>query len=419
MNIWLVQIGEPVPTEKRRDERLMRNALLAEELSSRGHNVTWWASTFDHVRKEYRYTKETTLQVKDNYRIVLLHCKIQYRKNVSLLRLLHQKQISKIYSDKITEEDTPDLIFCGMPTPELALYSALYAVKSKVKCILDIRDLWPDDLIQLAPKFLRILAYSLLLPMQKAVKRACSLADGLCATSPHLMKWGLNHANRQKGKFDSFFPLAYVVAKPVENELISARTFWDSLNVKVGQNELIVCYIGTLGRQVILEPIIDAAKRLLNDQVSAKFVICGQGEALNKYKNYMESISNIVLAGWVNKSQLNELMARAHVGLISYPVKESFLSNFPNKSIEYLSSGLVVGSTIKGILGNAIQTYKIGFTFDSDNGMELYEQLKYLKDNPLILEEMKKNSKEYFDNNFDGTKIYSEMADKLEYIVKN
>lgn len=419
MNIWLVQIGEPVPTEKRKDERLMRNALLAEELSSRGHNVTWWSSTFDHIRKEYRYNKETTLQVRNNYKIILLHSKIRYRKNVSLLRLLHQKQISKIYSEIIKEQDIPDLIFCGMPTPELALYSAIYADKLKTKCILDIRDLWPDDLIHLAPKFLRILAYSFLLPMQKVVKQACSLADGLCATSPLLMKWGLNHANRQQGNFDSSFPLAYVVARPAEKELISARTFWDSLNVIVGENELIVCYIGTLGRQVLLEPIIDAAKRLLNNEVPVKFVICGQGEALNKYKSIMESISNIVLAGWVNKSQLNELMARAHVGLISYPVKESFLSNFPNKSIEYLSAGLVVGSTIKGILGKAIQTYKIGFTFDTDNGIELTEQLKSLKDNPALIDKMKNNSKLFFNNNFDGTKVYSDMADKLEYIVQN
>ncbi len=51
MNIWLIQIGEPLPLEA--GVRKMRTALLADKLLERGHSVYWWASAFEHQRKKW------------------------------------------------------------------------------------------------------------------------------------------------------------------------------------------------------------------------------------------------------------------------------------------------------------------------------------------------------------------------------
>ena len=50
MNIWLIQTGEKLPLQNK--ERKLRTTLLADCLIKRGHSVLWWASAFDHFKKD-------------------------------------------------------------------------------------------------------------------------------------------------------------------------------------------------------------------------------------------------------------------------------------------------------------------------------------------------------------------------------
>ena len=72
MNIWLIQTGEPLPLDGK-NVRLQRMGILSELLSSQNHQVTWWASTFDHLKKEFRYNSDTTYKISENHKIKLLH----------------------------------------------------------------------------------------------------------------------------------------------------------------------------------------------------------------------------------------------------------------------------------------------------------------------------------------------------------
>ena len=63
MNIWLIQSGEPLPTDD--TVKKMRTALLADELLAKGHSVIWWTSAFDHIKKKWIFTKDTEVQKKN------------------------------------------------------------------------------------------------------------------------------------------------------------------------------------------------------------------------------------------------------------------------------------------------------------------------------------------------------------------
>ena len=67
-----MKTGEPIPTSQNKD-RLMRMGMLAEELNKRGHNVIWFSSTFDHLKKQQLYNKDTIVNFTDNYLIYLIH----------------------------------------------------------------------------------------------------------------------------------------------------------------------------------------------------------------------------------------------------------------------------------------------------------------------------------------------------------
>lgn len=72
MNIWLLRASEPVPIVNQ-EERLLRMGMIAEELSKKGHNITWFSNTFDHFHKKQLYKKDTIINIKENYSVYLIH----------------------------------------------------------------------------------------------------------------------------------------------------------------------------------------------------------------------------------------------------------------------------------------------------------------------------------------------------------
>ena len=98
MKIWLLTIGEPVPFSEENRERLHGSGQFATFLSERGHDVTWWTSTFDHWKKIHYYDKDFKIIKNKQYTIRLLYGG-GYRSNASVSRFLdHYKlQILSAY----------------------------------------------------------------------------------------------------------------------------------------------------------------------------------------------------------------------------------------------------------------------------------------------------------------------------------
>ena len=55
MNIWLIKIGETLPFDCK--ARKLRTAILSKKFIERGHSVLWWASAYDHLKKEWVFQK--------------------------------------------------------------------------------------------------------------------------------------------------------------------------------------------------------------------------------------------------------------------------------------------------------------------------------------------------------------------------
>src|SRR5438477_249488 len=109
LKIWLTEIGEPLPIDA--GARLMRCGLLAQTLASRDHDVTWWASTFDHARKLYRRPSSETASPSPHLDLELLHAS-GYRRNVSLARIRYHRRIARQFSVRAESLPPPDLVYC-------------------------------------------------------------------------------------------------------------------------------------------------------------------------------------------------------------------------------------------------------------------------------------------------------------------
>ena len=56
MNIWIIQTGEPHQNIDNK-VRKYRIAQLIDHIKGKVDNITWWTSTFNHAKKQFRFSK--------------------------------------------------------------------------------------------------------------------------------------------------------------------------------------------------------------------------------------------------------------------------------------------------------------------------------------------------------------------------
>ena len=194
MRVWLIKTGEPIAAGNP-NERPHRMGMLAQFLLSQGHEVVWWMSTVDHLRKELVYPQEKILQVSDAYKIYLLHGPL-YKKNVSLMRLINHRMIANRFLTASKSEKKPDVIVCSFPTIDFAHAAVKYAKANSVPVIVDVRDLWPDVLLTAIPPSFSRIGKFLLTPYYRMAKYCLRNTDYLTAVSPGYLQWASTLSRR-------------------------------------------------------------------------------------------------------------------------------------------------------------------------------------------------------------------------------
>jgi glycosyltransferase involved in cell wall biosynthesis len=414
MLVWLITVGERLPTDGP-NERLLRTGTLVKLIVGRGHNVVWWTSAFDHVTKKHRFPYDTYIDVSERYRIWYLYGNA-YSKNVSLRRMINHYSIAYKFNKYAQNSPQPDVILCSLPTLELSLAAVEYGNQKKVPVVLDVRDLWPDIFLDLAPKWARGLARLALHAMFQKLRRACSMATAIVGISPGYVNWGVKNAGRSTTELDRDFPLAYISEPPSKTMVMGADGFWRKQQISKGNGEFIICYIGNPGRVLKLEPVFEAARILRGQRRRFRFVICGNHE---KYKNMLDGSNSVLLPGWIDTSEIWTLIRIASVGLLPYTSRRDFEISIPNKVIEYMSAGLPVLSSVRGELGHFIEKKEaIGMTYDEDDPATLVKCLCDLYDSPELLKKLSGKAYELYKDNFVAENVYNGMIDYLEKICR-
>ncbi|KHD89998.1 MAG: hypothetical protein OM95_00265 [Bdellovibrio sp. ArHS] len=414
MKVWLVTVGEPLPTDSG-GVRLLRVGILANMLSEAGHEVVWWNSTFDHSQKKHRASSNTDIQYKDNFLIKLLRgC--GYSANISLRRIWDHLLVARQFKKLSRNMSKPDVILCSLPTLELSWATVSYGRKHGVPVILDIRDLWPDLFLEHVPAKLRFVAKLLLLPMKWMAIHSCRRATAITGCAPDFVEWGLNLANRKANPTDKYFPFGYSVGKISATELESAKTKWQSKGITRNRADLIACFFGTLGAQFDIETVIESARQLKDKNASALFVICGAGESLERYKNLAKDLDSVIFPGWVGAADIKALMDISDVGLAPYYESVGFKGNIPNKTIEYLSAGLPVVSSLRGYFEDFLREQQCGVSYAAGDSQALTAQLLSVLNNKSELSKMKNNASSVFNERFKAENVYGDMIKYLHKI---
>ncbi len=413
MRVWIAEIGEPLPIDA--GSREMRCGILADRLASDGHEVLWWAATFNHNRKLHRFSESTTLAIKPGLTIRLLRAPA-YKRNLSLARLRHNRIIARTFAAEAAQQSAPDLVFCCMPTPELAERCVEIGLRRAVPVIIDVRDIWPDSYLSNLPRPLQAAARILLRREFARAGWALRNATAVTAVSETFLAWALKRGGRARAPADAVFPLGYPAPSEVSEPELSARIERLCATHAIRRDSLIVSFVGTFGASYDLEAAVGAAALLASrERWPIQFVLAGDGGKRSPLATRAKDLSNVIFPGWLSKDEIQTLLHISDVGLAPYTL--SATQSMPNKPYEYMSAGLPIVSSLTGELEALLHSEKIGIQYQAGNARSLEAAIIYLAAHPEERVLMGRRARALFDRRFNAAAVYSGLIGHLERIA--
>jgi len=389
----------------------MRSINLSEELVRRGHEVTIWASNFDHFSKRHRFKGMKSLKVNENLTLKLIHSR-GYKSHAGIGRIVDHCQMAFNLSQMLHKETAPDLAFIGFPPIETAWVMARWMSKRNIPTILDVKDIWPEIFLKPFPKILRPFVRFILSPYFVMRNITFRKITSFSSVTDEFLEWCLAVAGRKKIDIDA---VNFLTARPSdfgEIELETARNKLDDLKV-FNNGQIRGSFIGTLNSAFDFKLIIEAAK-----SYDIQFIIAGDGPLFKTLKELSANIPNLSLIGWINTAQAHELSRRSTFLLAPYLPSADFNIHIPNKFFDAMFHGKPILTSIVGVSRSLVMENDIGFIYDYDNLESLNQSLNKIRAQPDSVKRKSDNARKLYETNFSYERVYGALALNLETIIR-
>lgn len=325
---------------------------LGKELVKRGYKVTIFASSFHHqLHKETRLPKGEFWKIEDIDAIKFVWIKtFQYKRNdwkriLSMISYMIRSYLLGRRIARLNPNIPKPNVIIGSSVHLLAVLAAYYIAKYyKAKFIMEVRDLWPQTIIDIGQMSEKNLLIKILQSLEKFLyRRAERIITLLPLANEYITSCGINEKK--------------IVWIPNGVDL---ERFGDISEVKKTYAQFKVMYLGTHGRVNALDVLLDVAKIIQdNKYYKIKFILKGDGtekKNLISYKNKLK-LRNMEFRDPVKKTCVNKILKEADV-LVS-PMKDSTLYKYGisyNKEFDYMASSkpiILAGNPANNIVEKA------------------------------------------------------------------
>lgn len=371
--------------------------------ANRGFDVEVLTSTFYHTKKKQRTVwEDTPLTVP--YKFTLLK-ESNYKKNVSVQRIISHFQFAKGVIKYLKTRRTPDVVYLFVPPTGLAKNVVSFVKKHHIKIILDIQDLWPEAFEMLLPNSIS----KALFPMKKSINFAYGYADEIVAVSKAYVERA-----KAVNKKDCFGTPVYI-----GTDISVFDSYAHNAPALEGKlKPITMAYIGMLGHSYDLTFVMEAMKRLINEGYdNIEFLVMGDGPLQGEFAKYAESnnlpvrfTGRLSYEDMVQKLvkcdfAVNVLNDRSHASII-------------NKHSDYVAAGIPVINIQKDMeFSDLLLEYNAGFACPLGDIKSLQKAMRTLADNAELRSEMGKNSRRLAEKMFDRNNTYKAIIDLIEGVT--
>lgn len=384
--------------------------MLARALVAQGHTVTWITSTFVHLDKEELFPTDHIVQQGERYQIHLLSAG-GYRKNLSFRRYLFYRRYADRLHAYLRQLPVPDIIVCGFPQIDAAVVGVDYACSQHIPIIVDVRDFWPDGMVDFFPAPVRPLVRILLFRQFQHTRHVFRSATALCAMSHGVLQWAMARASRRAGDNDQVFPLGYPHS-PLVPDAPSAAI--QSLAQKIA-SRVSLAYVGTFGHTYDLSTVVAAAEQLAaRHDERYHFLLIGRGPSYPAIVAKTRNLPNVTCTDWQGPEAVQFLLGHCQAGILPWKGPAGAM---PNKFFDYLAASLPVISSAQGELNDLIMAERIGSCYQADDVGGLLKAIAALCAFSAVTAEHRANARRIFVERFDEELVYTKFSDHIEKVA--
>lgn len=375
---------------------------LARMIVEAGMKLEVVTSSFYHGTKQHRQYSKKELATHP-YKITLIN-EPGYSKNTSLRRLVSQWIFGRNVLKYIKKRRKPDIIYCVVPSLEVADLITRYANKNKIKIVLDIQDLWPEAFRMIVP--IPIINNILFYPFKRKVDRIYSRADEIVAVSQTYVNRALKHNSRCTRGHCVYLGLELDEFDLYMNE---------ANNIEKKPNQIWIAYVGTLGYSYDLISVIDALSLIQKKGYrNIIFQVMGDGPRRGEFKRYAKRKGiKAVFTGKLNYPDMVKRLCRCDIAV--NPIDKNSAASIINKHGDYAAAGIPVVNTQKSLeYRRLLELYKAGLNCNLGDTKDLANNLLFLIKSKEARLQMGKNHRRLAEERFNRNVTYRRIINILQ-----
>ena len=316
-----------------------RHFYLAREFNRLDYNAVIISSNSNHLAQIPEFKNIYTKEVIDGVETWWIKT-CQYNGVNSFKRILSWIDFElKLFFIPVKKLPKPDVIISS----SLSLFTVLngYIFKKRFKCklIFEIRDIWPLTIIE-EGGFKSWNPF--VVPLAWVEKFGYRNADIIVGTMPNLSE----HVQNICGKKLNCHCVPFGYDPTLYDRQEALPDGYEQTYIP--KNKFIVGYAGSLGVTNALEPLLQCALKM-SDNPNIHFLLLGDGDLLDKYKDRTSGLKNITFAPKVKKTQVQMFLRNCDV--LYFSVHNSKVWRYGlslNKLIDYMLAAKPIIASYSG-----------------------------------------------------------------------
>jgi len=369
MNIWIFNHYAVPPTLPGGT----RHYDFAIELSKRGYKVRIFASSFHYSQhketKEFHKKYYINDKIEDIYFTWIKTFPYQLNNWRRIVNML--SYALRVYKIAKKENFEKPHIIIGSSVHLFAVYAAYLLTKRfKVPFVMEVRDLWPQTLIDMGIS--RYHPFTILLGILERFlyKKADRIITLLPKSMDYIAALGIN---RKKLMWIPNGVDLKRFEKNITDEIVPKKN-----------KQFLITYTGAIGKANSLDIVIDAAELTGEKDKNIKFLFVGDGPEKNKLIKMVKdkNLKNVEFKEPVPKEEVIKILYASDALVLN--LKDSPLYKYGislNKLFDYLASGKPI--LFSGSAGNnPVKEAKAGITIPVQSPEKLAEAILYMKNLP-------------------------------------
>lgn len=356
MNIWIVNHYAIPPSMG----GLVRHYYFSKYLQKKGHNVKIFTSSKIH-NTDINMIQDKSLykeQMMDGVEYTFVRSR-DYKGN-GLDRIINmidtpfkiQKAMKQFY-----KHEKPDVIYTSSPDLFVALFALIFGRRHKIPVVVEIRDLWPESIVEYNGMSEKNLIIQILYQLEKWIyKKADSLVFTMPGGKDYLKDKGWHKTINMKKVFHV-------------NNGVDLEEYLKNQNECVVKDEDLeakdlfrVIYVGSIRHVNHLETLVECAREIKRKGISGVlFLIYGDGtERAILEKTVLKEELPVKFKGQIEKKYIPYILSNSSVNIIN--VMGASINKYGcswNKLFEYMASGKPIISNLE-INYDLIKKYHLG-----------------------------------------------------------